>query len=41
MQYIETLKDINKGDQTKTVYLPFEATGMLGALGGMKDLVKG
>lgn len=38
MRYIDTLKTMTSGDETKTVYLPFEATGVLGALGGMKDL---
>ena len=26
------------GPQSKLVYLPYEATGLLGALGGIKDL---
>lgn len=41
IRYIETLKDINRGDKVKTVYMPYEASNMLGALGGIKDLVKG
>ncbi|GAD05463.1 SPFH/Band 7/PHB domain protein [Porphyromonas crevioricanis] len=40
MRYIDTLKDINKGNNTKTVYMPYEASGVLGAVGGIKDLVK-
>ncbi|MDY6122796.1 MAG: SPFH domain-containing protein [Porphyromonas sp.] len=40
MRYIDTLKDINKGESTKTVYMPYEASNVLGALGGIKDLVK-
>jgi hypothetical protein len=39
MRYVETLKDISSGGpQSKLVYLPYEATGLLGALGGIKDL---
>ena len=30
----------NPGQQTKTVYLPYEATNLLGSLGGIKDLFK-
>ncbi len=41
MRYIETLKDINRGNQTKTVFMPYEASSVLGALGGIKDVVKG
>jgi len=40
MRYIETLKEMTAGDKTRTVYLPYEATGVLGALGGIRDLVK-
>jgi regulator of protease activity HflC (stomatin/prohibitin superfamily) len=40
MRYIDALKDMTSGDNTRTVYLPFEATGVLGALGGIRDLVK-
>ena len=29
-----------QGDKTKTVFLPFEATNMLGSLGGIKELFK-
>jgi regulator of protease activity HflC (stomatin/prohibitin superfamily) len=38
VRYIETLKEMVDGDQTKTVYMPYEATGVLGSLGGIKDL---
>lgn len=39
MRYVETLKEIaSAGPQSKLVYLPYEATGLLGALGGIKDL---
>ena len=38
VKYIETLKDIASGQQNKTVYLPYEATNMLGSIGGIKDM---
>ncbi len=39
-KYIATLDSIAKGNQTKTVYLPYEATNVLGSIGGIKDLFK-
>jgi regulator of protease activity HflC (stomatin/prohibitin superfamily) len=39
MRYLETLKTMTSGDSARTVFLPFEATGVLGALGGMKELL--
>lgn len=41
MKYIEALNKIATGQGTKTVYLPYEASNMLGSLGGIKDLFKG
>ncbi|MBP5411832.1 MAG: SPFH/Band 7/PHB domain protein [Bacteroidales bacterium] len=38
VKYIEALKDIASGQQNKTVYLPYEATNMLGSIGGIKDM---
>ena len=38
VKYVEALKDIASGQQNKTVYLPYEATNMLGSIGGIKDL---
>ncbi|MBR1934493.1 MAG: SPFH/Band 7/PHB domain protein [Muribaculaceae bacterium] len=39
-KYIDALQDIaGKGD-TKTVYLPYEATNLMGSIGGIKDLFK-
>lgn len=37
-QYVETLRDITSGKDNKVVYLPYEATGVLGALGGIKGI---
>ena len=39
-KYIATLDSIAKGNQTKTVYLPYEATNVLGSIGGIKELFK-
>ena len=37
IQYLEALKVIASGEATK-IFLPYEATGLLGALGGVKEL---
>jgi regulator of protease activity HflC (stomatin/prohibitin superfamily) len=37
IQYLETLKQMADGRATK-IYLPYEASGVLGALGGIGDL---
>lgn len=39
-KYIDTLSEMVSGDDTKTVYMPFEATGVLSSLGGIKELLK-
>ena len=39
MKYVETLKDIGTGYQTKTVFLPFEASNLIGALGSLTELL--
>ena len=38
VKYIEALKEVASGQENKTVYLPYEATNVLGSLGGIKDL---
>ena len=38
IQYLETLKIMADGTATK-IFLPYEATGVLGALGGVKELL--
>ena len=40
VKYIETLKEMATGNATKTVYLPYEATNVLGSLGTIKELFK-
>jgi regulator of protease activity HflC (stomatin/prohibitin superfamily) len=41
VKYIETLKEMVSGKDNKVVYLPFEATGVLGSIGGIKDMLQG
>ncbi|MBQ9201915.1 MAG: SPFH/Band 7/PHB domain protein [Bacteroidales bacterium] len=38
VKYVEALKDVAGGQQNKTVYLPYEASNLLGSLAGIKDL---
>lgn len=39
IKYIETLDNMVKGEDTKTVYMPYEATGVLSSIGGIKELL--
>ncbi len=39
-KYIKMLEQVASGDKTKTVYLPYEATNLMGSIGGIKDLFK-
>jgi regulator of protease activity HflC (stomatin/prohibitin superfamily) len=41
MKYLETFKEMVSGENNKTVYLPYEASGILSSIGGIKDLLKG
>ena len=38
--YIQMLQDVANGDKSKTVVLPDEASGLMGSLGGIKELFK-
>jgi regulator of protease activity HflC (stomatin/prohibitin superfamily) len=40
IKYIDGLKEMVSGKDNKTVYLPYEASSMLGSLGGIKDMFK-
>lgn len=40
-KYIVMMEELAKGDKTKTVYLPYEATNVMGSIGGIKELFKG
>ena len=37
-KYIQMLQQLADGEKTKTVYLPYEATNLLGSIGGIKEL---
>ena len=39
-KYISMLEEVASGEQTRTVYLPYEATNLMGSIGGIKDLFK-
>ena len=38
--YIAMLQQLASGDKNKTVFLPYEATNLMGSLGGIKELFK-
>ncbi len=38
MKYIDTLRDMTTGPDSKTVFMPYEATGVLSSLGSIKNL---
>ena len=40
-KYIQMMEELAQNNQTKTVYLPFEATNMMGSIAGIKELFKG
>ena len=39
-KYIQMMQELAAGQQSKTVFLPYEASNLLGSLGGIKDLFK-
>ncbi len=39
-KYIAMMQELASGNQSKTVYLPYEATNLLGSIGGIKELFK-
>ena len=40
-KYIQMLTELAQNSNQKTVYLPFEATNLMGSIGGIKDMFKG
>lgn len=38
IKYIDGLKEMASGKDNKTVYIPYEATGVLGSLGSLKEM---
>ncbi len=41
MRYIETLASVAGGKDSKVVYMPYEATGVLSAVGGIREMLAG
>lgn len=41
MKYLETLKGIAYGQNNKIVYMPYEATGVLSSIDGIKEMLNG
>ncbi|MCL0041751.1 SPFH/Band 7/PHB domain protein [Peptococcaceae bacterium] len=41
VKYIETLKEMVSGKENKVIYLPYEATGILSSISGIKDMLEG
>ena len=39
MKYLETLKQITSGQDNKVIYLPYEATGVLCSIDGIKEML--
>src|SRR5262245_24503736 len=40
IRYIEALKEMVSGQNNKVVYLPYEATGVLSSLGGIREMLQ-
>jgi len=40
VRYLETLKEVASGETSKTIFLPYEATGVLSSLGAIKEMFK-
>ena len=38
MKYLETLKKMTDGENNKVVYMPYEATGILSSVDGIKQM---
>ncbi|HMA41154.1 MAG TPA: SPFH domain-containing protein [Gemmatimonadales bacterium] len=41
IRYLEALKEMVSGQNNKVVYLPYEATGVLSSLGGIREMLQG
>jgi len=41
IRYLEALKEMVSGQNNKVVYLPYEATGVLSSLGGIREMLAG
>ena len=38
MKYLETMQSITSGENNKVVYMPYEATGILSSVDGIKQM---
>jgi regulator of protease activity HflC (stomatin/prohibitin superfamily) len=38
VKYVDALKEMVQGDASKVVYMPYEATAILGSVGGIRDI---
>jgi len=41
VRYLETLKQMVEGENNKVVYMPYEATGILSSVDGIKQMFDG
>jgi len=41
IRYIEALKEMVSGQNNKVIYMPYEATGVLSSLGGIREMLAG
>lgn len=39
VRYVDTLKEMVSGKDNKVIYMPYEATGILSSIGGIKDML--
>lgn len=39
MKYVEALSEMTSGKDNKVIYMPYEATGIISSLGGIKELL--
>ena len=40
MKYLESLSSLAKGQNNKFVYMPYEATGILSSIDGIKQMLQ-
>ncbi len=40
MKYLETLREMTSGQNNKVIYMPYEATGVLSSVGGIKEMLE-
>jgi regulator of protease activity HflC (stomatin/prohibitin superfamily) len=41
IRYLEALKEMVSGQNNKVIYMPYEATGVLASLGGIREMLVG